>query len=61
LDFSRSKTAQNAEGGVHSISFVYLVKPKGESLKLDGLGKKWGWFKDVPERLKKYSSVQIQP
>lgn len=53
------KTKENAVGGVHAISFVYLVKPKSFDIKLDSQSSEWGWFKKVPERFVKYSTVHL--
>ncbi len=50
-------TEQNAEGGVHSISIVYLVKPISYEIKLDDQSAEWGWFVEVPTRLKDYCYI----
>ncbi len=34
-----------SEGGVHTISIVYLVKLLSYDIKLDGQATDWGWFK----------------
>ena len=52
------KTAENADGGVHSISFVYLVKPKSQDFSLDDQSAEWAWFATIPARLKAYTSVK---
>jgi colanic acid biosynthesis protein WcaH len=54
------KTEQNAEGGVHSISVVYRVKPKSYDIKLDDQSDDWGWFKDIPARLKEYDYLRTK-
>jgi colanic acid biosynthesis protein WcaH len=41
-----------SEGGVHTISIVYLVKPLSYDIKLDGQATDWGWFKELPEKLR---------
>lgn len=51
------KTEQNAQGGVHSISMVYLVEPKSEDIKLDDQSDDWGWFEKLPEQLTQYKTV----
>ena len=48
------ETKQNAQGGVHSISFLYEVKPMDGIIKLDHQSADWGWFKDMPTRLRGY-------
>lgn len=52
------KTRENAVGGVHSISFVYLVKPKSYDIRLDTQSSEWGWFKEIPERFRKYATIR---
>lgn len=53
-------TEQNAEGGVHSISVVYRVKPRSNKIKLDDQSIEWGWFKDIPTRLKEYNYLRTK-
>lgn len=52
------KTKENAEGGVHSISFVYLVKPNSCVIKLDPQSSTWGWFKQIPAKLRNYATIR---
>jgi GDP-mannose mannosyl hydrolase len=52
------KTKENAVGGVHSISFVYLVRPNSYDIRLDSQSSEWGWFKEAPERLRKYATIR---
>ncbi|HEV2299797.1 MAG TPA: NUDIX domain-containing protein [Candidatus Acidoferrales bacterium] len=52
------KTKENALGGVHSISFVYLVRPKNFDIKLDSQSSEWGWFKEIPDGLRKYATIR---
>jgi colanic acid biosynthesis protein WcaH len=52
------KTKENAEGGVHSISFVYLVKPKSCEIKLDAQSSTWGWFKEIPATLRQHTTIR---
>lgn len=52
------KTKENAEGGVHSISFVYLVNPRSYDIKLDPQSSTWGWFKEIPAKLRKYATIR---
>lgn len=52
------KTQENAEGGVHSISFVYLVKPKSYDIRLDMQSSAWGWFKEIPPKLQEYPTLR---
>lgn len=47
------RTAEGADGGVHSISFVYLVRPRSYNIRLDDQSSEWGWFSDAPQRLKR--------
>ena len=53
------KTKENATGGVHSISFVYLVKPRSYAIKLDGQSSAWGWFKEIPGKLRNYPTIHL--
>jgi colanic acid biosynthesis protein WcaH len=52
------KTAEEAEGGVHSISIVYLVKPKSCDFKLDDQSAEFAWFAEVPARLREYAYMK---
>jgi colanic acid biosynthesis protein WcaH len=52
-------TEQDADGGVHSISVVYRVRPLSYEIKLDDQSAEWGWFKDVPQRLKEYDYLKV--
>lgn len=52
------KTKENAQGGVHSISFVYLVKPKSCVIRLDIQSSAWGWFKEIPPKLQEYPTLR---
>lgn len=52
------RTAQNAKGGFHAISFVFLVRPLSSDIRLDPQSGEWGWFDDIPARLKAYKSVR---
>ena len=54
------KTAENADGGVHVISFVYLVKPVSYNIKLDDQSFDWGWFRNIPQRFKEILTLQGQ-
>lgn len=51
------KTLEGAEGGLHSISIVYLVRLKSHDIKLDDQSTDWAWFKDMPARFKDYSYI----
>jgi colanic acid biosynthesis protein WcaH len=53
------RTAEGAEGGAHSISFLYLVKPKSYDMRLDDQSLEWGWFDDAPERLKQHPNLTL--
>jgi colanic acid biosynthesis protein WcaH len=53
------RTAEDASGGAHSISLLYLVKPRSFDIRLDDQSIEWGWFKDVPPRLKQYPGLSI--
>jgi len=52
------ETEQDAEGGVHSLSVVYLVTLCSYNIKLDDQSTGWGWFKDLPFRFKEYSYLK---
>lgn len=58
FEFFYQKTKEKAEGGVHSISFVYLVKPRSGDIKLDTQSSAWGWFKEIPVQLRKYATIR---
>lgn len=47
-------TAENAEGGAHAVSIVYLVRALSSDFKLDSQSSAWAWFEDVPPRLRKH-------
>jgi colanic acid biosynthesis protein WcaH len=51
------RTAEEASGGVHCISVVYLVRPLSYDIKLDNQSAGWAWFKDAPSRFKEYSHL----
>jgi colanic acid biosynthesis protein WcaH len=53
------RNAENAEGGTHSISLVYLVRPKSLDIKLDDQSAEWGWFKKLPECLLQYANLNV--
>ena len=53
------KTAQNAEGGFHAISFLWLVRPLGPGISLDGQSSDWGWFRELPARLREQKYLKI--
>ena len=53
------KTAENADGGVHTISMVYLVKPRNGDIRLDEQSSDWGWFDKLPERFSAYSDIKL--
>ncbi len=38
-----------AQGGLHTMSIVHLVKPLSYDIKLDDQATDWGWFKELPE------------
>lgn len=48
------RSAEDASGGVHSISIVYLVKPKSYDIVLDHQSSEWGWFRQYPAQLMQY-------
>jgi colanic acid biosynthesis protein WcaH len=53
------KTAQNAEGGFHAVSFLYLVRPLTNNITLDDQSDEWGWFKNFPQSLRTYKTLHI--
>ena len=53
------KTAQNVTGGFHAISFLYLVEPLENDIKLDGQSSDWGWFDDIPIKLKEFPTLNM--
>ncbi len=53
------RSAEDAENGVHSISFLYLVKPRSDTIRLDDQSSGWGWFSDPPVRLTRYPNIRL--
>jgi len=53
------KTAQNAEGGFHAISFLYLVRPLSDTITLDDQSAEWGWFKNIPLKLRDHKTLKL--
>lgn len=51
------KSEQDAAGGVHSISILYLVRPLSFDIKLDDQSTEWIWRKDLPPKLREYSYI----
>jgi colanic acid biosynthesis protein WcaH len=54
-----AETAENADGGVHAISIVYVVRPKSYDFVLDSQGSEWAWFDELPVRLREYSYLNL--
>jgi colanic acid biosynthesis protein WcaH len=45
-------TPEREDPGFHTVSIVYLVKPLSYEIKIDNQSTDWGWFKDVPAKLR---------
>lgn len=58
FEFFHPKTEQDAEGGVHSISILYLLRPKTYEIKLDEQSCAWGWFNEAPPELSQYLPIR---
>jgi len=50
------KSPLNPENGLHTISIVYLIIAGSENICLDEQSDDWGWFDELPERLKKMTT-----
>ena len=59
FEFFHERTEQNATGGVHSISFVYIVRPHSYVITLDNQSSDWGWFKRIPVKLKECIRTEL--
>ena len=55
------KTAQDIENGAHTVSIVYLVKPKNLDIKIDGQSSEWAWFNELPAKFKEYVNLKLDP
>ena len=53
------KTAQDAANGFHAISFLYLVRPLKDEIELDAQSSDWGWFEDIPARLRGHKNLRL--
>lgn len=54
------RSAENVEGGVHSISIVYVVRPLSYVIRLDGQSDDWGWFKKLPAQFRNYGDIRAR-
>lgn len=43
--------------GYHALSIVYLMAVESENIQLDDQSDDWGWFDQLPERLKKMITI----
>jgi len=50
------KSPLNPENGLHTISIVYLIIAGSENICIDEQSDDWGWFNELPERLKKMTT-----
>jgi colanic acid biosynthesis protein WcaH len=50
------KSPLNPENGLHTISIVYLIIAGSENICIDEQSDDWGWFDELPERLKKMTT-----
>ena len=50
------KSPLNPESGLHTISIVFLLMAVSDDVRLDDQSDDWGWFDQLPERLKKMTS-----
>ena len=51
------KSPLNPENGLHTISIVYLIIAGSENICIDEQSDDWGWFDELPERLKKMTTL----
>jgi len=49
--FDKSPLTLNS--GLHTVSIVYLMVAENDDINLDEQSDDWGWFDELPERLKK--------
>jgi hypothetical protein len=54
------KTAQGAANGFHAVSFLFLVRPLEDEIKLDSQSSDWGWFKEIPPRLRAHRYLRLE-
>lgn len=50
------KSPLNPVTGLHTISIVFLLMAESGDVRLDDQSDDWGWFDQLPERLKKMTS-----
>ena len=50
------KSPLNPASGLHTISIVFLLMALSDDVRLDDQSDDWGWFDQLPERLKKMTS-----
>ena len=43
----------NTKTGLHTVSIVFLMIAEGDDIVLDDQSDEWGWFPELPERLRK--------
>ena len=53
------KNPLNVESGLHNISIVFLMIAEGDEVCLDDQSDDWGWFDELPERLKRMTSFNV--
>lgn len=54
------KTAQDSRGGFHAVSFLFLVRPLSVEIRLDHQSSDWGWFKELPARLRGQKYLKLE-
>lgn len=50
------KSPLNPGNGLHTVSIVYLIIAGSENICIDEQSDDWGWFDELPERLKKMTT-----
>ncbi|HBA89453.1 MAG TPA: NUDIX hydrolase [Geobacter sp.] len=54
------KTAQDSKGGFHAVSFLFLVRPLQAEIRLDNQSSDWGWFAELPARLREQKYLKLE-
>jgi hypothetical protein len=47
------------KSGLHTVSIVYLLVAEGDDVQLDEQSDDWGWFDQLPERLRKITAFNV--
>jgi ADP-ribose pyrophosphatase YjhB (NUDIX family) len=53
------KGPMELKSGLHTLSIVYLLVADGDDVRLDDQSDDWGWFDQLPERLRKITAFTV--